>query len=118
MDTIDCIVADSELVGEKQLEYLNNNKLRYQIRIRNNLKDFVPRKNETVRAFRLFNAFRTNGLVHYPNIVKINGQLCYLSGSKLSKGEYLILVSFKRPDKAGDYHKQRWQSRGLVRNDL
>ncbi len=109
IDTIDCIVADREFVGEKWLEYLNDNNLRYYIRIRNNFKVFVPRKNEAVKAFWLFNAFRINEFVYYPNIVKINGQLCYLSGSKLNKGEYLILVSFNKPEKADYYYKQRWQ---------
>jgi len=35
--------------------------------------------------------------------------LAYLSGSKLNKGEYLILVSFNKPEKADFYYKQRWQ---------
>lgn len=109
IDTIDCIVADREFVGEKWLEYLNYNNLRYYIRIRNNFKVFVPRKNETVKAFWLFNAFKINEFVYYPNIVKINGQLCYLSGSKLNNGEYLILVSFNKPEKADYYYKLRWQ---------
>jgi transposase len=108
-DTIECIVADREFVGEQWLKYLNDNKLRYYIRIRNNFKVFIPRKNYTVKAFWLFNAFKINEFVHYPNIVKINGQLCYLSGSKLSKGEYLILVSFTTPEEADYYYKQRWQ---------
>jgi len=108
-DTIECIVADREFVGGKWLEYLNDNNLRYYIRIRNNFKVFVPRKNETVKAFWLFNAFKINEFVYYPNIVKVNGQLCYLSGSKLNKGEYLILVSFTKPEKADYYYKQRWQ---------
>jgi len=108
-ETIDCIVADREFVGEKWLKYLNDNKLRYYIRIRNNFKVFVPGKNKTVKAFWLFNAFKINEFVYYPNIVKVNGQLCYLSGSKLNKGEYLILVSFTKPEKADYYYKQRWQ---------
>jgi len=108
-DTIECIVADREFIGEKWLKYLNDNKLRYYIRIRNNFKVFIPRKNKSVKAFWLFNAFNINEFVYYPNIVKINGQLCYLSGSKLNKGEYLILVSFTKPEKADYYYKQRWQ---------
>jgi hypothetical protein len=108
-DTIECIVADREFVGEKWIKYLNENKLRYYIRIRNNFNVFIPRKNKTVKAFWLFNAFNINEFVYYPNIVKINGQLCYLSGSKLNKGEYLILVSFTKPEKADYYYKQRWQ---------
>jgi len=107
--TIGCIVADREFVGEKWLKYLNDNELRYYIRIRNNFKVFIPRKNETVKAFLLFNAYNINQFVYYPNIVKINGQLCYISGSKLNKGEYLIIVSFTKPEKADYYYKQRWQ---------
>lgn len=107
--SIECIVADREFVGEKWLEYLNINNLRYYIRIRNNFKVFIPKKNKMLKVFWLFNSYKLNEFVYYPNIVKINGQLCYLSGSKLDKGEYLILVSFNRPQNANDYYKQRWQ---------
>ena len=108
-DTIECIVADREFVGQKWLKYLNDNNLHYYIRIRNNFKVFIPKKNKTVKVFWLFNAFKINEFIYYPNIVKVNGQLCYLSGSKLHKGEYLILVSFTKPEKADYYYKQRWQ---------
>ena len=106
---IDCIVADREFVGEKWLEYLNSNNLRYYIRIRNNFKVFIPKKDKMLKVSWLFNSYKINQFIYYPNIVKINGQLCYLSGSKLHKGEYLILVSFNKPQKANDYYKQRWQ---------
>ena len=39
-ETIDCIVADREFVGHKWLAFLNENKLRYYIRIKNNFKVF------------------------------------------------------------------------------
>ncbi len=107
--TIDCIVADREFVGQYWLEYLNENNIRYYIRIRNNFKVFVPRKNREVKAFWLFNSLKVNEFIFYPNIVRINNQLCYLSGSKLNKGEYLILVSFNKPEHANDYYKKRWQ---------
>ena len=41
--------------------------------------------------------------------MRVNNQLCYLSGCKLYKGEYLILVSFNKPEQADFYYKQRWQ---------
>jgi len=82
-DSIECIVADREFVGERWLKYLNDNGLRYYIRIRNNFKVFIPRKNETVKAFLLFNAYNINEFVYYPNIVKINGQLCYVANIAL-----------------------------------
>lgn len=108
-DTIDCIVADREFIGKQWLSFLNENNLRYYIRIRNNFKVFIPHKNKTVKAFWLFNSYKANQFIYYPKIVKINGQLCYLSGSKLHGQEFLILVSFNQPESGDLYYKQRWQ---------
>ena len=108
-NAIDCIVADREFVGKKWLKYLNDNHLRYYIRIRNNFNVFIPHKNKEVKAFWLFNSLKINEFIFYSKIVKINGQLCYLSGSKLNKGEFLILVSFNKPENANEHYKQRWQ---------
>lgn len=43
---IEFIVADREFVGEQWLDYLNRNKIRYYIRIRNNFKVFLPHKTK------------------------------------------------------------------------
>ncbi len=106
---IDSIVADREFVGEKWIKFLNDNNLRYYIRIKSNFKVFIPKKNKWLKVFWLFNSYKINEFVYYPNIVKINEQLCYLSGCKLIKGEYLILVSFNKPQNANYYYKLRWQ---------
>ena len=108
-DTIKNIVADREFVGQKWIKYLNDNNLKYYIRVRNNFKVYIPKKNKEVKAFWLFNSLKTNHFHYYSNIVKINGQLCYLSGTKLKKGEFLILISFNKPNKANVFYKQRWQ---------
>lgn len=108
-DTIKSIVADREFVGQEWIKYLNDNKLKYYIRVRNNFKVYLPGKNKEVKAFWLFNSLKVNQFHYYPNIVQINGQLCYLSGTKLNKGEFLILISFNKPEQANDYYKQRWQ---------
>jgi transposase len=107
--TIECIVADREFVGEKWLAFLNENSLRYYIRIRNNFKVYIPDKNEYIKVCWLFSALKVNEFKSYSKIVQINGQLCYLSGSKLAGNDYLILVAFNKPDKACEYYKQRWQ---------
>lgn len=110
---IESIVADREFVGEKWLEFLNENRLRYYIRIRNNFKVFLPHKDKTIKAAHLFNRFKVNEFVYYTKIVKINGQLCYLSGCKLNnrngKQDFLIVVSFNKPEKTQYQYKQRWQ---------
>jgi hypothetical protein len=112
-NTIKSIVADREFVGQQWLGFLNQNKIKYYIRIRNNFKVFIPHKNKEIKASHLFNRFRTNEFVYYNKIVRINGELCYLSGCKLNnkkgKQEFLIIVSFNKPEKAQQDYKQRWQ---------
>jgi len=103
-NVIESIVADREFVGSKWLDYLNSNEIRYYIRIRNNFRVFMPHKNKEIKASHLFNRFKVNEFVHYPKIVRVNGQLCYLAGVKLNKRngkqEFLIIVSFNKPEKA------------------
>ena len=108
-ESIDCIVADREFVGEQWIAFLNQNSLRYYIRIRKNFKVFIPHKNIELKVFWLFNAYKVNEFVFYPKIVKINKQLCYLSGSKLVRNEFLILISFNKPEDSKEYYKSRWQ---------
>ena len=108
-ETIDCILADREFVGKDWIKYLNDNDLKYYIRIRNNFKVFLPHKNKELKVFWLFNAYKVNEFVFYPKIVKINGQLCYLSGKKLSGNNFLIIISFIKPENSAEYYAKRWQ---------
>lgn len=112
-EVIKSIVADREFVGDTWLAFLNKNQIKYYIRIRNNFKVELPHKNKTFKAWHLFNIYKVNEFVYYPKIVRINGQLCYLSGCKLQpkngKQDFLIIVSFNKPDKAMQQYKERWQ---------
>ncbi len=53
-EVIESIVADREFVGAQWLEYLNQNKIKYYIRIRNNFKVFIPHKNKEIKAMNSF----------------------------------------------------------------
>lgn len=112
-EVIKSVVADREFVGKDWLAFLNRNEIRYYIRIRNNFKVFIPHKNKEVKASHLFNRFKTNEFVYYHKIVRVNGQLCYLSGCKLNpknlKQEFLIIVSFNKPENAKEDYQKRWQ---------
>ncbi|SHH23035.1 Transposase DDE domain-containing protein [Flavobacterium micromati] len=118
-ESIDCILADREFVGEKWLEFLNQNNIRYYIRIRNNFKIYSYQKQEEIKAFWLFNNLNIGEFYHYPKIVELHGQRCYLSGSKTinrnGKMEFLIIVSFNKPEQAMIYYKERWQIETLFR---
>lgn len=110
---IDALVADREFVGDDWIKYLNDNKIKYYIRIRNNFKVYLPRKRQELKVSWLFNSLKINEFYSYPHIVKIGEQYCYLSGQKvIEKGKglsFLIIVSFNEPDRATEYYAQRWQ---------
>jgi hypothetical protein len=117
--SIDCLLADREFVGGKWLEFLNDEKIRYHIRIRNNFTIYSYQKQAEIKAFWLFNNLKVGEFYHYPKIVDLHGQRCYLSGTKTierdGKIEFLIIVSFNKPQQAMEYYKQRWQIETLFR---
>lgn len=117
--TIDCLLADREFVGDKWLGFLNDNRIRYYIRIRNNFKIYSYQKNKEIPVFWLFNNLRNNQFHSHPKIVKLNEQDCYIAGMKSTNREgkldFLILVSFNNPEKAKEHYKERWQIETLFR---
>ena len=80
---IDALVADRAFVGDQWIKSLNDNKIRYYIRIRNNFRVHLLRKGKELKVYWLFNPLGINEYYSYPHIVKIGGHLCYLSGQKI-----------------------------------
>ena len=113
LSTIDCLLADREFIGELWIDYLNVNKIKYHIRIRNNFWVTMPRTGKIVKASWLFNQLKINEFRFHENIVLINNVLCYISGSKVydKKGtpELQIIISFNNPQRANTLYKERWQ---------
>ncbi len=117
-DCIDCLLADREFVGEDWLSFLNQNRIRYYIRIRNNFKVFCPKRQKEITAWHWFNDLKIGELRHYNRIVKLKGQYVYLSGVKTvkdGKTDFCIIVSFNKPDQALEYYRERWQIETLFR---
>lgn len=113
IQTIDCLLADREFVGDNWLAYLNLNRIQYHIRIRGNFWVVIPRNKRRVKASWLFSHLNINQYEFRQDIVYVNGQLCYLSASKIKNKdgvpELQIIVSFDKPDKAQSLYKERWQ---------
>jgi hypothetical protein len=112
-DNIECLVADREFVGQKWLEYLNTNGIRYHIRIRNNFKVKDPRAGKELPVWWLFNGVCFGQVRVLDRIFYINDCLCYLSGSRIKAKdgaiEYQIIVSFNKQHQAHQKYKERWQ---------
>jgi len=112
-DSIECLLADREFVGDKWLEYLNRLHIEYHIRIRENFWVEIPGNGHIVKASWLFNNLRVNECAFYRKIVWVNGELCYLSASKIinkqNVPELQIIVSFNKPGIAQALYKERWQ---------
>jgi len=113
IQTIDCLLADREFIGNHWLAYLNFNKIRYHIRIRENFWVIIPKNGHLVKAAWLFNHLKINQYEFRHGIVYVNGELCYLSASKVKNKqgipELQIIVSFNKPDEAQSVYKERWQ---------
>ncbi len=112
-DCIDCLMADREFVGDDWIKYLNDNKIRYYIRIRSNFRIFIPHKGKEIKVSWLFNSLKMGEFLHYNRIIRMGTQLCYISGCKVkckTKGtDFLIIVSFNKPEQAQINYKDRWQ---------
>ena len=117
-EVIDCLLADREFIGEDWQNFLNTNGIQYHIRIRDNFKIFNPRKQKEMYAWHLFNSLKIGQIRHYPKIVKMHGEYCYISGIKTIKDgklDFCLIVSFNKPDQAINYYAKRWQIETLFK---
>lgn len=112
-DTIGCLTADREFVGEHWIDYLNFNGIDYHIRIRENFWVKNPGTGKEVKASWLFSDLRLNETKFLHRIYYVNNQLCYLSASKIKnkegKPELQIIISYRRPELSSALYKERWQ---------
>ena len=112
-ETIDCLLADREFVGENWMGYLNKRRIRYYIRIRENFYVDDPRTGKRFKAFWAFNHLKCGECYSLYRIYRVNGQLCYLSASKVKNKEGVpelqIIISFNKPENAQEIYEERWQ---------
>jgi hypothetical protein len=118
-ETIECVLADREFIGEQWIRYLNINNIRYHIRIRNNFWVTISKNGHIVKASWLFSNLKINQFKFHEKIVILHGQYCYLSASKVKNKqgvpELQIIISFNNPQKANVLYKDRWQIETLFK---
>lgn len=118
LQAIEFVTADREFIGDMWWQFLIDHKIRFFIRMRENMKLYIPHKGE-VKAFWLFHNLPLNTAYFYPKIVQVKGNWVYLSGMKYvnQKGniEYLIVASYDQSTQALVFYKQRWQIETMFR---
>jgi len=110
---IENLLGDREFVGEDWIAYLNTNKIKYYLRIRDNFYVQDPRTKEQIKVSRKFENLQYGECRVIDRKHLVNGQACYLSASKIKnkegKPELQIIICFSKPHKAQQIYKERWQ---------
>ena len=112
-ECIDSLVADREFVGKEWVEYLNNMRIRYYLRIKQNFWLRNPKSCEDVRAWHLFHGLKLGQERHYDKLFLLKGEYVYIAGALLKNSdgvpELQILICYNKPENAVTTYKLRWQ---------
>lgn len=112
-ECIDSLVADREFVGKEWVEYLDNMRIRYYLRIKQNFWLRNPKSCEDVRAWHLFHGLKLGQERHYDKLFLLKGEYVYIAGALLKNSdgvpELQILICYNKPENAVTTYKLRWQ---------
>lgn len=113
-ECIGAIVADREFIGSRWLGYLQQRHIPFHIRIRDNMWLAKP-DGKMIKMSWILQCCPLQEVYHHPKMLYLDDTLVYVSGMKLEKGEYLIVVSYDNQQLALIRYKQRWQVETLFR---
>jgi hypothetical protein len=105
---IDVLLADREFIGQQWFEYLIKNHIRFHIRIKRDMN--ISRTNGCLSP--ASNFFRNLPLSTYCPLHKarlICGHSLWVTGMRMSDGEYVIVVSRHQSDGVLEEYKRRWK---------
>ena len=110
---IECLLCDREFVGERWVKFLNDLRIVYHIRIRENFYVISPRTGKRIKASWLFGNLRYGEARYHSEIFSVNNQLCYLSATLAKNSKELpelqIIISYNKPEQAQELYKERRQ---------
>jgi hypothetical protein len=101
------LCADREFVGKQWLDFLVEKGIGFRIRLRNNTQ--APNaRGKMVPVKRLFFSCRVNEGRNLPTSRRVWGRGLYLSGMRLARGEFLVVVSSSAREQALVEYGKRW----------
>lgn len=96
INSIDCLLADREFIGDQWMGFLNINRIRYHIRIRENFWVTIPRNGHCVQASWLFHRLKINQFEFFQELSVSTGNFVIYQHPKLktNKGLQSCRLSF------------------------
>ena len=107
-DRIQCVTADREFIGTDWIKFLKRHRIRFRIRIRQNVKISTARGGYHLPASRFFRNLVVGEQRQLRSKRRIWGMAVYVVGARL-KDDYLIVITDHHPHAALDDYRQRWQ---------
>ncbi len=104
-DKIISLLADREFIGKEWIMFLLTEKIPFTIRIKCNFN--IPNSRGKLKPARNFFRNLAPGKVRYLGQRKVLGCLVHVVGEKLLNGEYKILITDSKPEKALDRYARR-----------
>lgn len=102
------LCADREFIGKDWFSWLRSQRLDFRIRLRENTQ--VPNgRGQLVAAWRLFRSQRIGEALRIERARAVWGQPLYLSGLRLSSGEYVIVAAPRYTAEALEEYAERWE---------
>jgi len=105
-ENIKAIVADREFIGKQWLNWLNQNKVIYYIRIKENASVRINNLNKPIKC--IFESLRIGEVLILKRSRIIYENKVYISGIKL-KDELVIIISNRKDNNALHIYGLRWE---------
>ena len=107
-ESIAYLCADREFIGKGWFKWLMEKGIDFRIRVRENTQ-ITNGRGQIVEAKRLFRAEAINRALIFEKKRRMWGLELYVSGMRLSSGEYLIVVAPNYSEKAIEEYANRWE---------
>jgi hypothetical protein len=109
IETIDFICADREFIGVDWLAFLCRERIRFRLRIKENIRVANSRHQKMVAARNLFRTQKAGRAVLLSGARQVLGQRLFVMGMRRGDGEYVIVVSTEQTDRLLSEYARRWE---------
>lgn len=112
LESIECLTADREFIGQQWFQYLIDTRIPFRIRIRNNTQIPSARGQQVMNASLLFRGLRIGEVQVFQKTRKIWGLSFYVVALRTPK-DFVILLTTHQPSTALADYKKRWEIESL-----